>query len=401
MKKLFIITTAVIAAATVLLALGMFSDDSSASYSSTFGSDSVGAERIVFDSNGGSGGYAQYVLNGNSVYFPTEYKAPGTSNNTYSQISRNGYVLTGWSESSSASSPTYFPGQSYTVTVPKTFYAVWTPVAYTVTYHANGGTGSPPAAETHAAGESVTIRNAALQKTDYQFAGWSTDSQASLVDYKAGSSFKMPRANVDLYAVYMPTEFPYNGSDGTDGSVQSFTAPVDGTYQIQLWGARGGSSCRNGVANGSDRGGYTVINVVLTKGQTIYFAVGGHGANNAFTNMSGANVNPGGWNGGGNGYTDAALEEGSFTSAYREGSGGGGGATAVYTALAGNGQLSSYSGRKGSILGVAGGSSGANYEGSDGYGGGTRGGNGNYGGTQTTGYAFGRGESATGARRIQ
>ena len=44
MKKLFIITTAVIAAATVLLALGMFSDDSSASYSSTFGSDSVGAE---------------------------------------------------------------------------------------------------------------------------------------------------------------------------------------------------------------------------------------------------------------------------------------------------------------------------------------------------------------------
>lgn len=130
MKKLFIITTAVIAAATVLLALGMFSDDSSASYSSTFGSDSVGAEKIVFDSNGGSGGYAQYVLNGNSVYFPTEYKAPGTSNSTYSQISRSGYVLTGWSESSSASSPTYFPGQSYTVTVPKTFYAVWKDLTY-------------------------------------------------------------------------------------------------------------------------------------------------------------------------------------------------------------------------------------------------------------------------------
>ena len=311
------------------------------------------------------------------------------------------YRFLGWNESSTAETATYTADDIFTDDRDADFYAVWTPVAYTVTYHANGGTGSPPAAETHAAGESVTVRNAALQKTDYQFAGWSTDSQASLVDYKAGSSFKMPRANVDLYAVYMSTEFPYNGSDGTDGSVQSFTAPVDGTYQIQLWGARGGSSCRNGVANGSGRGGYTVINVVLTKGQTIYFAVGGHGANNAFTNMSGANVNPGGWNGGGNGYTDAALEEGSFTSAYREGSGGGGGATAVYTALAGNGQLSSYSGRKGSILGVAGGSSGTNYEGSNGYGGGTRGGNENYGGTQTTGYAFGRGESATGARRIQ
>ena len=130
MKKLFIITTAVIAAATVFLALGMLSDDSSASYSSTFGSDSVGAERIVFDSNGGSGGYAQYVLNGNSVYFPTEYKASGISNNTYQQVTRNGYVLLGWSESPSASSPTYHPGQSYTVTVPKTFYAVWGSTAY-------------------------------------------------------------------------------------------------------------------------------------------------------------------------------------------------------------------------------------------------------------------------------
>ena len=121
MKKLFIITTAVIAAATVLLALGMFSDDSSASYSSTFGSDSVGAERIVFDSNGGSGGYVQYVLNGNSVYFPTEYKAPGTSNITYQQIAKDGSILTGWSEDRDAVSPTYLPGQPYTVTVPKTF----------------------------------------------------------------------------------------------------------------------------------------------------------------------------------------------------------------------------------------------------------------------------------------
>ena len=130
MKKLFSLAAAVLAVAAVFLAIGMMSDDSSASYSSTFGSDSVGAERIVFDSNGGSGGYAQYVLNGNSVYFPTEYKAPGTSNSTYSQVTRNGYVLMGWSESSSASSPTYSPGQSYTVTTDRTFYAVWKDLTY-------------------------------------------------------------------------------------------------------------------------------------------------------------------------------------------------------------------------------------------------------------------------------
>ena len=130
MNKIITLSAAILLAATVFLAVGMLSDDSEASYASTFGSDSVGAERIVFDSNGGSGGYAQYVLNGNSVYFPTEYKASGVSNNTYSQISRTGYVLMGWSESSNATSPSYSPGQSYTVTNDRTFYAVWKDLTY-------------------------------------------------------------------------------------------------------------------------------------------------------------------------------------------------------------------------------------------------------------------------------
>lgn len=139
----------------------------------------------------------------------------------------------------------------------------------------------------------------------------------------------------------------------------------------------------------------------MKKEQTIFFAVGGHGADNAFTNPTGPNANAGGWNGGGDGYTDAALEEGNFSSPYREGSGGGGGATSVYTVLSGDGQLANYASKKASILGVAGGSAGANYSGSDGYGGGSSGGNGIYAGTQTAGFAFGRGESAIGARRVQ
>ena len=76
MKRILTLAAAALAVSVVFLAFGLLSDDSDASTASTFGSDSVGAERIVFDSNGGSGGYVQYVLNGNSVYFPTEYKAP-------------------------------------------------------------------------------------------------------------------------------------------------------------------------------------------------------------------------------------------------------------------------------------------------------------------------------------
>ena len=224
------------------------------------------------------------------------------------------------------------------------------------------------------------------------------------MDNPIGSTFEMPNHDVDLYAVYMPTEFPHNGTDGTDGSIQSFTAPVDGNYQIQLWGAKGGRSCREGVVNtNKPKGGYTFINVTLTRGQTVFFAVGGHGADNDFSrSTAAAAANPGGWNGGGNGFTDAAVDEGgNFSSNTREGSGGGGGATAAYTAKVGDGQLANYSGRTGNILGVAGGGAGANYTGTDGYGGGTSGGNGSYAGTQSSGYAFGRGESATSSRRIK
>ncbi len=126
MKKAIIL--ALLAA--TMLSFCLIPGESDASYSITYGSDSVGAEKIVFDSNGGSGGYAQYVLNGNLIYFPTEYKATGLSNSAYSQISKDGYVLLGWSESRTSTVPQYHPGQSYTVTSDRTFYAVWQDLTY-------------------------------------------------------------------------------------------------------------------------------------------------------------------------------------------------------------------------------------------------------------------------------
>ena len=190
-----------------------------------------------------------------------------------------GYTFLGWNEVSTSTVAAYQGGSPFYDNRNTDFYAIWAPDSYTVTYHANGGSGSSPAPAKHPAGNAVTVENAQLTKTNYQFVGWSTSSGSSTVDNPIGSTFKMPNHDVDLYAVYMPTEIPYNGTDGTDGSIQSFTAPVAGTYQIQLWGAKGGRSCSEGTVNQNrPSGGYTVLNVTLTKGQTIYFAVGGHGA---------------------------------------------------------------------------------------------------------------------------
>ena len=73
-----------------------------------------------------------------------------------------------------------------------------------------------------------------------------------------------------------------------NGSVQTFTAPVDGIYQFELWGSGG--------AQGGGNGGYTVCSVHIGQLQTIYVFVGGTGVP-----LFGANSDlaVGGWNGGG------------------------------------------------------------------------------------------------------
>ena len=125
-----ILTAIAVLAVISLSCFCILTDESDASYSITYGSDSVGAERIVFDSNGGGGGFAQYVLNGNQIYIPTEHESSGHSNNAYSKISKEGHVLLGWSESRTASVPQYYPGHIYTVTSDRTFYAVWGDLTY-------------------------------------------------------------------------------------------------------------------------------------------------------------------------------------------------------------------------------------------------------------------------------
>ena len=169
------------------------------------------------------------------------------------------------------------------------------------------------------------------------------------------------------------------------GDVQVFVAPKTGTYKLETWGAQGGGSITNGtsVANATGFGGYSTGTVSLTAGQKLYIYVGGAGADA----VEGFNSR-GGYNGGGYGTWDTADDESS---------GAGGGATHIATA---SGLLSSLSGSKDSILIVAGGGGGQSWTMSAGSGGGETGGmtSGTSSNTvnQTTGYAFGQGQNASG-----
>ncbi len=102
-----------------------------------------------------------------------------------------------------------------------------------------------------------------------------------------GSWKQLTMSNYTQLTVPM-TQFYYTGG------AQRYTAPADGTYYVQLYGAQGGS---DGSSIGG-YGGYVYGYLTLKKGDVVTVNVGGGGRNSSETN-AGSLVVPGGWNGGG------------------------------------------------------------------------------------------------------
>ena len=180
--------------------------------------------------------------------------------------------------------------------------------------------------------------------------------------------FKINRSSID--------EREKGGFDYT-GEEQTFTAPEDGKYLLEVWGAQGAEKT---VGRGG-YGGYSSGVVELKTDEVLYINVGGQGAYRA-----------GGYNGGGNGQYQAG--------GVKNAAGGGGGATHIAKI---SGLLSTLSNNLDDILIVAGGGGGASeasYAG--GSGGGIQGNNGTgscfipKGGTQTTGGARGDSDATNG-----
>lgn len=70
---------------------------------------------------------------------------------------------------------------------------------------------------------------------------------------------------------YLPRSFNYTGK------VQTYTAPITGTYKLEVWGAEG-----------SVKGGYSSGTVSLSSGKTIYIYVGGKNSDGSYLNGDGS-----------------------------------------------------------------------------------------------------------------
>ena len=111
-------------------------------------------------------------------------------------LTRHGYDFTGWNTRANGSGTTYQPGQNYTYTTSNlVLYAQWKRSTTTISYSANGGTGSVPS-HTGDIGSPVTIASG-FTRTGYTMTGYiGSDGQT----YQVGQQVNQPDSDVELRA---------------------------------------------------------------------------------------------------------------------------------------------------------------------------------------------------------
>ena len=130
-------------------------------------------------------------------------------------FSRTGYTFSGWATSADGEK-VYENRASFTTTSDTTLYAVWEPNKYTVTFNANGGTGTmKPQVFSYGVAQKLTQN--AFAHENYTFVGWATSANGAKV-YKDSEQIKIT-SNTTLYAVWelnkYTVTFNSNGGSGT------------------------------------------------------------------------------------------------------------------------------------------------------------------------------------------
>ena len=162
------------------------------SFYAKFVSGTGTTRKLTFNSNGGTSG------------MPTAITAAGGSTVTVpaSTPKRTGFWFLGWGLRSTDTTALYKSGSKIVLSTNVTLYAIWKPYGPVLTFNANGGTGSVPAALSCTSGGTVTIPKAsALTRDGYWFLGWSTSKTATAATYKTGSVITLT-GNITLYAVW-------------------------------------------------------------------------------------------------------------------------------------------------------------------------------------------------------
>jgi uncharacterized repeat protein (TIGR02543 family) len=212
----------------------------------------VAPKIVTFNANGGSGSLAQ------------QFSATATTltlNNN--NITKAGFAFNGWNTLANGTGTAYANGASFPFSANATLYAQWGVAAKTVTFDANGGTGSI-AAQSSGAAANLTSNANSITREGYSFSGWNTAANGSGTAYANSASFPFT-ANTTLYAQWTANSNAViydshggsavaDGSFATGGNIATLpAAPTRLGYTFKGWfaSASGGSALSDGYAPGT------------------------------------------------------------------------------------------------------------------------------------------------------
>ncbi len=233
---------------------------------------------LYYNANGGSGAPS---TQSDSIYASS---ASGSKSFTISSTkpTKSGYTFLGWSTSSGASSASYQPGSTISVSYgsSKTLYAVWEQTKYTSTlnFSANGGSGAPSSlTDTHTStsAHTFTIPSTKPTKSGFVFLGWSESSTATSASYQPGSTISVAyNGTKTLYAVWQTAQLDITSEPATKslkvGQSWSYTPTTNiGGCTVSVSGASW-LSVSNGKIGGTPTtaGTYSITVTVSKTGYT-------------------------------------------------------------------------------------------------------------------------------------
>ncbi|MFM9096521.1 MAG: beta strand repeat-containing protein, partial [Actinomycetes bacterium] len=167
-------------------------------------------------------------------------------------LARSGYTFSGWNTNAAATGTSYTSSGSDTFTLSTAsvvLYAKWTALTYSITYDANGGTGTT-ASQSGSGASSVTLNANGFSNGANNFVGWSTTSGAgNSKTYDAGQVLSITTdLSLTLYAVwsasptYTATLVSATGGTATQsattlisGSTLEIVATASSGYTFSSW----------------------------------------------------------------------------------------------------------------------------------------------------------------------
>jgi uncharacterized repeat protein (TIGR02543 family) len=200
---------------------------------------------VSFNANGGAGSMSPESSN----------TGASLSANAFG---RSGYTFSGWNTQANGSGTGYADRASYGFGANVTLYAQWAVDVFTVTFNANGGTGSM-AGESSSSTRALSVDT--FSDSGFTFSGWNTQANGGGTAYAGGANYGFG-ANVTLYAQwsanFFAVTFNANGGSGsmTNQSENTTTALIANSFThsgftFSGWNtqANGGGTAYAGGAN--------------------------------------------------------------------------------------------------------------------------------------------------------